>query len=66
MTGAERRYSVREREALGVVFALLKFRDYVLSTDPFVLWTDQQALKALFARKDVRGRPARLLYFLEE
>lgn len=66
MTVAERKYSACEREALAVIFALRKFRLYLLSTEPFILMTDQQALKSAFARKDIHGRLARWLDFLAE
>ena len=35
MTPAERNYSEGEREALAIVFALMKFRVYLLSSRPF-------------------------------
>ena len=43
---AERNYSTTEREALGMVFALQKFRCYLLA-NPFIFYTDHQALKYL-------------------
>lgn len=47
---AERKYSVWEREALAIVFGLRKFCVYLLSTQPFLLYTDQKALKSAFAK----------------
>ena len=40
---AERNYSTTEREALGMVFALQKYRHYLLA-NPFIFYTDYQAL----------------------
>lgn len=66
MTRAERGYSACEKEALAVIFALRKFRVYLLSSDPFTVYSDQQALKAAFSRIDIHGRLARWLDFLAE
>ena len=40
----ERNYSTTEREALGMVFSLQKFRHYLLA-NPLISYTDHQALK---------------------
>lgn len=45
MTVAERKHLECKREALAIIFALKKFRLYLLSTQPFKLITDHQALK---------------------
>ena len=66
MTAAERNYSACEREALAVIFALKKFRVYLLSSIPFTLITDHQALRYAFQKKDVHGRLARWMDFLAE
>lgn len=66
MKKAERNYSACEREALAAVFALKKFRMYLLSSIPFVINTDQKALKSAFAKQDIHGRLARWLDFLAE
>ena len=42
----ERNYSMTEREALGMVFALQKYRHYLLA-NPFIFYTNRQALKYL-------------------
>ena len=39
-------YSMKEREALGMVFALQKYRHYLLA-NPFIFYTDHQELKYL-------------------
>ena len=66
MTDAERNYSTSEREALAVIFALKKFRVYLLSSIPFKIVTDHQALRYSFQKKDIHGRLARWLDFLAE
>lgn len=66
MNEAERNYSACEREALAVIFALQKFRPYLLSAETFRLITDHQALKYAFQKKDVHGRLARWLDLLAE
>ena len=66
MSAHERNYSVCEKEALAVIFALKKFRIYLLSNKKFKLLTDHQALKYAFKKKDVHGRLARWLDFLAE
>lgn len=66
LNDAERNYSACEREALAVIFALRKFRIYLLSSQPFELITDHQALRYAFMKKDVHGRLARWLDFLAE
>ena len=55
---AERNYSACEREALAVIFALKKFRIYLLS-ETFTLGTNHQALRHAFQKNDVHGRLAR-------
>ena len=42
----EQNYSTTKREALGMVFALQKFQHYLLA-NPFIFYTDHQALKYL-------------------
>ena len=52
---AERNYSTTEREALGMVFALQKYRYYLLA-NPFIFYTDHQALKYLVNKQIHHGR----------
>lgn len=58
LTEAERNYNTCEREALAVVYALKKFRLYVLGPR-FTLYTDHNSLRAAFSGRDVHGRLAR-------
>lgn len=55
MTAAEIRYSAYERKALTVVFGLRKFRLNLLSTEPFMVMTDQHALRLLLQRRRFKG-----------
>ena len=65
LTKAERNYSVTDREALAVVFALKKYRHYLLP-HPFDLYTDHQSLKGLFNRTELTGRWTRWVTFISE
>lgn len=62
---AEKNYSAFEREALGIVFALKKFRHYLLS-QKFKLYTDHQALKYVINLRDPHGRIARWMSLFAE
>lgn len=66
MSTSDRKYFPGMREALAVIFALRKFRLYLLSSKRFVVYSDQQALKDAFARKDIHGRLASWLDFIAE
>lgn len=63
---AERKYSACQRELLAVIFALQKFRVYLISTEPFKLVKDGQALSYAFKKNDVLGRLVRWRDFLAE
>jgi hypothetical protein len=62
---AERNYSNTEREALGMAFALQKFRHYLLA-NPFIFYTDHQALKYLVNKPLHHGRICRWLLLFQE
>lgn len=66
LNSAEKNFSSCKREALPVIFALKKFRVYILSSEPFEQVTDHQALQYAFRKKDVHGRLARWIDFLED
>ena len=57
LTDTESKYSAFEREALRVIFALMKFRHYLISSK-FKLYTIHQALKYIFNMKDPHGQIA--------
>lgn len=66
MNGAERNFSVSDKKTLAVIFALEKFRISLLSSQPFEIVTDHQALQSAFKKKNICCRLVRWLYFLLE
>ena len=62
---AERNFSTTEREALGMFFALQKYRHYLLD-NPFIFYTDHQALKYLVNKPLHHGRICRWLLLFQE
>lgn len=65
MTGAEINYSITEKECLGVVFALKKFRHYLLG-NKVIIHVDHQALIYLVNKPQPTGRIARWILLLQE
>ena len=61
----ERNYSTTEREALGMVFVLQKYRHYLLA-NPFIFYTDHQALKYLVNKPLHHGRICQWLLLFQE
>ena len=62
---AEWNYLTTKREALGMVFALQKYRHYLLA-NPFIFYTDHQALKYLINKPLHHGRICRWLLLFQE
>ena len=62
---AERSYFVTEREDLGMVYSLNKFRHYLLS-NKVVFHVDHQALIYLIKKPQLTGRLARWMLLLQE
>ena len=62
---AERKYTVTEREALGMIFSVQKFRHYLLG-NKFVFHVDHDALKYLINKPQLSGRIARWVLLLQE
>ena len=52
---AQRNYTTIEKELLTVVYALDKFRAYLVGSD-IVIFTDHSALKYLITKQDVKAR----------
>ena len=65
LNSAQRNYTTTEKELLAIVFALDKFRQYLLGSKVVVL-SDHAALKHLLAKKESIPRPIRWVLFLEE
>src|SRR5438270_10297698 len=65
LTGAQLNYATTEKEFLAVVFAIDKFRSYLLGAKVTV-WTDHSALKYLLAKKDAKPRLLRWVLLLQE
>ena len=63
LTAAERNYSVTERELMAIVFATMKFRQYLVGRHVDV-FTDHAALRFTLRAKDMHGRVARWLIHL--
>ncbi|CAN6723519.1 unnamed protein product [Malus baccata var. baccata] len=58
-------YSTTEKELLAVVFALDKFRSYLIGTK-VIVFTDHAALKYLFTKKEAKPRLIRWMLLLQE
>nr|GEU60405.1 reverse transcriptase domain-containing protein [Tanacetum cinerariifolium] len=65
MTEAESNYTTTEKEMLAMVYALEKFRSYLIMNKSIV-YTDHSALKYLFAKKDSKARLLRWVLLLQE
>ena len=65
LTDAEKNYSVTERECLGLIFALKKFRHYLLG-NYVIIHVDHQALIYLVNKDMPTGRIARWILLLQE
>ncbi|CAN6567589.1 unnamed protein product [Malus baccata var. baccata] len=65
LNDAQLNYSTTEKELLDVVFALDKFRSYLLRTK-VIIYTDHAALKYLLTKKEAKPRLIRWMLFLQE
>ncbi|EFP07148.1 hypothetical protein CRE_30552 [Caenorhabditis remanei] len=61
----EKRYPAIELEALGLIFAVTKFRPYIDGAETTII-TDHSPLKALLYRTDLQGRLAKYQIILQE
>jgi len=65
LTGAQLNYATTEKELLAVVFAIDKFRSYLVGTK-IIVYTDHAALKYLLTKKDAKPRLLRWILLLQE
>nr|GEV09478.1 reverse transcriptase domain-containing protein [Tanacetum cinerariifolium] len=65
MTEAESNYTIMEKEMLVVVYAVEKFRSYLIMNKSIV-YTDHSALKYLFGKKYSKARLLRWILLLQE
>ena len=62
---AQRNYTTTEKELLAVVYALDKFRAYLVGSD-IIVFTDHSALKYLFTKQNAKARLIRWVFLLQE
>jgi hypothetical protein len=65
LNDAQLNYSTTEKELLVVIFALDKFRSYLLGSK-VIIYSDHAALKYLFSKKDAKSRLIRWILLLQE
>ena len=64
MTKTEKNYNTTKREALGIIYAVAKFRHYLLG-NKFVLHVDHQALIYIVNKASLVGKMARWMLILQ-
>ena len=62
---AQRNYATTDKELLAVVYALEKFRAYLVGSD-IVIFTDHSALKYLLTKQNAKARLIRWVLLLQE
>ena len=65
LSTAEKNYTTTEREGLAMVYALQKFRHYLLGSH-FKMFTDHSALKYLVNKPVLGGRICRWFFLFQE
>ncbi|XP_071914078.1 uncharacterized protein [Coffea arabica] len=65
LNGAQLNYSTTENEFLAVIFALEKFRSYLLGAK-VIVFSDHAALRYLMTKKDAKPRLIRWILLLQE
>jgi hypothetical protein len=65
LSDAQRNYTTTEKELLAVVFALDKFRSYLLRSK-VLIFSDHAALKYLLSKKEAKPRLIRWILLLQE
>jgi hypothetical protein len=64
LNDAQLNYSTTENELLAVIFALDKFRSYLLGSK-IIIYSDHEALKYLFSKKDAKYHLIRWILLLQ-
>ena len=62
---AQRNYTTTDKELLAVVYALDKFRAYLIGVE-IIIFTDHSALKYLLTKKNAKSRLIRWVLLLQE
>ncbi|XP_031120199.1 uncharacterized protein LOC116023344 [Ipomoea triloba] len=65
LDNAQVNYTTTEKELLAIVFALEKFRSYLIGSK-VIVYSDHSALKFLLAKKDAKPRLIRWILLLQE
>ena len=65
LSGAQLNYATTEKELLAVIFAIDKFRSYLVGAK-VIVYTDHAALKYLLTKKDAKPRLIRWVLLLQE
>ncbi|KAJ9544063.1 hypothetical protein OSB04_023770 [Centaurea solstitialis] len=65
LNDAQENYTTTEKQLLAVVFAIEKFRSYLVLSK-IIVYTDHSALKYLFAKPDAKPRLIRWILLLQE
>jgi hypothetical protein len=65
LTGPQLNYATTEKELLAVVFAIDKFRSYLVGAK-VIIYLDHATLKYLLAKKDAKPRLIRWILLLQE
>ena len=65
LDSAQANYTTTEKEFLAVVFALEKFRSYIVDS-PVTIFTDHAALKYLLSKQDTKPRLTRWILLCQE
>ena len=65
LNDAQLNYTTTEKELLAVIFALEKFRSYLIGSK-VIVYTDHAALRYLLSKKDAKARLIRWILLLQE
>jgi len=65
LIGAQLKYATTKKELLAIVFAIDKFRSYLVGAK-IVVYTDHAVLKYLLTKKDTKPRLIRWILLLQE